>query len=523
MSAGAGHAMIIANAATTRRLRRLAPIPLVTGRMSGAVMAAAVVLAVGFGVWAGAVLSALGIAAGTAIGAVCLVGMVTGLGAGAIWGEVRAGFVETCSWRFYADRGVSARTFLLGRHLVARALRLVVPGCAALSALVILSAQDAGDPPSVTAWLTVLLAPAGAAACGIAYASLRSAPVRSAGATVGTSIAITAFASCGAMWTARWVGALVSAATATEGSVLAVVIAEPEAVPLWAASAVVLAAAVVAYARCRALNWPMVVERNEGIERRASNRASGMRGGRRIVELSLLDLRRAMRAFEWRVRPGLYTVLAMALAVAMLGGLGSWLAPDLVARIAGSAVGATVIGGVCSGYAFVVFSSLAPLVSLDADRGASALMRTFPQGIRSLAAARAATGAFVTGGAGALFIGLLTVLAPIGSAAVGTAAVACAVVSVLAPVSGCFVSVRYPQTEWKEASEIGQRGWARVIATYAVGAAIATSITLASSASWSVFAAAALVSAMPLLCPLLAAGITAALPTTIGVSHRSRH
>ncbi|WP_414172392.1 hypothetical protein [Clavibacter tessellarius] len=65
-----------------------------------------------------------------------------------------------------------------------------------------------------------------------------------------------------------------------------------------------------------------------------------------------------------------------------------------------------------AGYVLIVWTTASAWSSLDSDRGGTVLMRSLPHGIRILAAARAASGAFVIGAAGLLLLGVLCAFAP---------------------------------------------------------------------------------------------------------------
>lgn len=520
MTAGLRHAVLVANTTTTRHLRRFAAVPPVTvGRGAAAVTTLAALAVVG-GWWSGTVLLAFETPPVVVVGAVTVLGLLTGLGLGAVWAEVRVGLAATTSWWLYASTGVSPRTFLIGRQLVLLAVRIGLFGCFAVTAGLVatLSAPGAGAGARAAGWLAAVLAAPGAASCGIAYASVRlvrAAGHRTRGAAAVVMLAALLFAAVAAVWTGRWVDAVLSAVRPGGGSVAAPLGVHPLDVALGVSAVLVTGAAVAAYARCGVVTWSDVTRRSDSIRARTSGRASRAGGGRVMTELVMLDIRRASRAFEWRVRPALFTLLSLALATAVLGGLGRWAAPGTVDEIAAGPIGATLIGGICAAYTLIVVSALAPFLSLDSDRGAVPLMATFPHGIRALTAARAGTGSAAAVATSALFIGLLAAFAPIGPAAIGTAAVACASVALVAPTGACLVAARSPQPDWKDVSEIGQRGWARTAVTYGVGVAIAVSMTLASSAPWTPSRATAVVLLVVVLTPCAAAVSTAALWTAL--------
>lgn len=518
-------ARIISITLAVRRLRRFIPIPLMKPQAVTTATVMAVIAACGVATWAGFVLHELGVTTSTAGGAVILIGLIAGAGSGAVWGEIRAGLVETSSWWFYADRGVSPRTFIVGRHLVGRLVRLATGGCVMLTVLIVLAIKsDHGTGLDGAGWSAAVFTGAGAAACGLSFAMLRATPpLRRRGRAVATTLTIAGFTVCAVTWVWQWAVSVVE--QLRKGATLSVQIAIPATTTeaLVIASLVAVAVAIFSYVTLGGLSWAYVNERAEGIGRAASHRASRSGSRRRLAELMLLDVRRALRSFEWRVRPGLFTMLAMILSIVVLGALASWQFRGVIVDFSGSAVGATLVGGICAGYAFVVFSSLAPLVSLDSDRRAATLMRTLPGGIRAMAAVRAWTGSIVTAVAGATFVLVLASFAPIAPRSIGTGAVACLAVAVVAPVASAFVSLRHPQANWKEAAELGQRGWSRAFANYGAGIAIALALSTASGAPWTYSQSIAAVALLVFGSPLAAAGITALLPTTIGTSFRARH
>ncbi|WP_424449218.1 hypothetical protein [Microbacterium arborescens] len=513
------HAWIVAAALTTRRLRRFAPIPLLAPRTAVTASIVAVGLAVGVGVWAGHVLRLIGVPSQTAAGAVILIGLVFGIGTGSVWGEVRPALIEHRSWQVFADRGVSPRAYLFGRHLLGRLVRLVAITVGMLVALRLL--DESANSIGAWTWAAAALAGAGSASCGIGLALLRL-PLARRSTALTTTWALTALAvvAVAVAWVVTWVSRAFGALSSAPLDAFEVPAPTGLTTSLVLCSLAAAVAAGAAARQVRALQWAEIMSRADRIGGGATRRTGRSSGGRRLAELALLDVRRALRSFEWRVRPSLFTLLAMLLAVVSLGLLGGWIWAHPIRELSAQPVGATVVGGICAGYGFVVFSSLAPLVSLDSDRRAVVLMRTFPGGVRSLAVTRAASGSMITAIAGAAFIGVLAGLTPIQAHAAGTAGVACAAVSVVAPTLACAVSLRYPQTDWKEASELGQRGWMRAAATYVVGIAIAAALSIGSAVPWTQPSATLAVVALVVGSPVAAAAATALLPSVIGAHHR---
>ncbi|QLD11220.1 hypothetical protein [Microbacterium oleivorans] len=523
MIADLRHGGIVTATLATRRLRRLWPTPLLAQRTVVAVAFITVGLALGVGVWAGHVLRLIGVSAQTGAGVVILIGLVLGVGTGAIWGEVRPALIENRSWHVFADRGVSPPAYLLGRHVLGRFIRLVASSTGMLAALLVL--DGAARSLDAWTWAAAALAGPGSASCGIVFALLRMPSARRSAALATTwALVAVAFAAVTVGWVGMWGSQAFGAVSGGQG--VGVVVAAP-AGPTAGLALCSLAAAVVvvvAFRQVRAIEWADIVGRADrvGGGRATALRTSRSFSGRRVAALALLDVRRGLRSFEWRVRPTLFTLFAMFLAIIALGALGGWLLAEPIRELTAQPVGATVVGGVCAGYGFVVFSSLAPWVSLDSDRRAVVLMRTLPGGIRSFAVTRAVSGSVVTAVAGAAFIGVLVGMTPLLPRAIGTAAIACAAVSVVAPTLACAVSMRYPQMEWKEASELGQRGWMRAAATYVVGIMIAIALSVASAVPWTQSSATLTVVVLVVGSPLVTAATTALLPTAIGVHHGPR-
>lgn len=519
------HAQFVSVTRALRRVRRLFPLPFLEPRVGTFLAVAAVVAACGAGLWAGFVLSEIGVAPNTAAGAVVLVGLIAGTGSGAVWGEIRVGLVEPGSWWFFADRGVSPRTFIVGRHLVHRLVRFAAGGCLLITALLVLTiTDDVRAPIGGAGWSAAMLAGVGAAACGVSFALLRTAPApRRRGLVFVAILTIPGFTVSALSWTWHWVGSVIAQLRAGSGTSMQV---DGTGAPTEALIIMSLAAVGVAtssYVALADLSWADINERAERIGQAASRRASRQGSRRRLAGLVLLDMRRGLRSFEWRVRPGLLTVLAMMLSIAVLGALAAWQFRDMAFNFSSSAVGATLVGGICAGYAFLVFSSFAPLVSLDSDRGALILMRTLPGGIRAIVVVRAWIGALVTAVSGATFIAMLSALVPMAPRSIGTAFAACVAVAVVAPVVSAFVSLRYPQADWKEAEELGQRGWARVLANYGAGMAIAVALSTTSAIPWTFFPSLAGLALLVVGAPLAAAAISAFLPTAIGTPAHARH
>lgn len=521
MSVDLRHSATLSAVFATRRLRRLGPVPLLTTRAVLGATCSWAVVAVAVGLWAGFVARAAGLSAETVAAALIPLGLILGTGVGAVWGEVRPALVERSSWWTFAASGVSVRAYLAGRHLLGRLTRL---GAATLGSAVLIAVVDGGAGRlSLVDWAGVMFAAVAAAACGVGTASVRIAPPPRSRMFLTTWASVTAaFVVCALVWVGLWASDLREAIVAGAGWGAIASPAPTATVALVVSSAAACSVACAAGRRVGSMTWADVMARHDRIGRDASQRGVGSYGGRRFAELALLDVRRALRSFEWRVRPGLFTVFAMLLSVATLSALAGGLVPHQVAELSGGPVGATIVGGICAGYALVVFSSLSPLVSLDSDRRAVHLMRTFPMGVRALAVARAMTGSVISAASGFVFIVVAAGLSPLDARATGTAAVACAAVAIVAPVGACAVSLRYPQTEWKEAAELGQRGWLRAVSTYAVGISIAVALSVASGSPWSDASAPTALVLLVIAPPLFAAGLTAVLPTTIGFAHGSR-
>ncbi len=201
------HAQIVSVALAVRRLRRFVPIPFLQPRAGVIAAVTAVAAACGAGIWAGFVLNELKVAASTAAGVVILVGLIAGTGSGAVWGEIRAGLVETGSWWFYADRGVAPRSFLVGRHLVSRLARLVAGLCMVLTALLILAiTNDRGADINGAGWSASIFAGAGAAACGLSFALLRAAAParRRRSLALVATLTIVGFSLSAVTWAWQW-------------------------------------------------------------------------------------------------------------------------------------------------------------------------------------------------------------------------------------------------------------------------------------------------------------------------------
>ncbi|MFT7709633.1 hypothetical protein ACMT9Y_01585 [Clavibacter tessellarius] len=512
---------IIAASTSTRRWRRFVAVPVLTPRLGLATAGLAAAAWTGAGVWAGFVVVALGVGAGTVLTAATVLVLLAGVGAGSLWAEVRAALAEPRSWSLFAQMGTRPRTYLIGRLLVTRAARLGAACCGALSTCATASVLR---PEALTPahWALIPLAAGGGLSVGVLHATVRLERIRRASPTRAVLLPIAVVgalvASCW-WWAASWLPGPVEALLAGTTPDALPAVPWPRAAVLGAACVACAVLAATRFHRAGALTWSTVTTRSDLTGPRAPRRPARTGGARVLVEVMLLDLRRAIRAFEWRVRPAAYLLLSLAVSAALLGAMASWILADGAEALLASDVGATLAGGVTAGYVLIVWTTASAWSSLDSDRGGTVLMRSLPHGIRILAAARAASGAFVIGAAGLLLLGVLCAFAPLGPRAVGTAASACATVALLAPTLGCWVSLRHPHTEWKEVGEIGRHGWARSGITYLLGAGMALTTAVASGRDWTAGEATAVALASALLTPLVAAGVTATLPTRIGVGH----
>lgn len=517
--AGPRQAIAVSSALRTRRWRRFAPVPLIRARLTIALAAVGVVIAVGAGTWLGVVVSALGVPTTTAATALIAVGLLAGWNAGSIWPDLRLSLGERQSWSFYIGVGVSPLAFMVGRHVLDRARRLARVWAFTIAVLVVVGRSH--DSLPVETWTAALTSAPAAAAAGWLFAIVRFRGRSADPATIAATVTVlAAFVASVVGWAVSTIGVIVSLAAELESPWSAGLIIASDGV--WQASIAgsgaltILAMSVVAHHEWRT-EWSEVVGRGESTIERRSDRARGTARGRTIA-LAQLEVRRAVRSFEWRVRPALFTMLALTLSIIVLGAAANAAIPDQVRGFTAGPVGATVGAGICAGYVLVLFSSLAPMVSLDSDRRGIVVLRMLPSGVRMIAAMRAGTGGAAAGLAGTVFIGLLALLAPIEMQTVGTAATACIAVAVAAPVLTTCTALRFPQTEWKEVAEIGQRGWARALSTYIVGALIAVTVTIASGQSWSALSAATAVAALVTLAPLLAAAVAALLPPSRGAA-----
>lgn len=449
-----------------------------------------------------------------------------GVGAAADWGDVRAGLSEPDAWRPFAAAGVGPRAYALTRRIARHGGRLLVVTALVIAASVV-AAAVAGAALDVLDVAVMILAGPGVAACGVAYTALRFDRVRS-GAAGGETLLVIAgvasFVAAGAVWLA---GVVAAVPVIVSGGLAAVppATSSPADVAMIAASLLAIGVAGALVHRASAVEWADVTARADAIGRTASQRMMRRAPQDRVTQILGLEARRLVRSFEWRARPVAISVLSLVLASVILGVAGRFLPAGLVAQATASGVGATLVGGVCAGFAFVIHSTAAPLLSLDSDRTGIVLLRTVPHGLRALVAVRAMLGSILVAGASGVMIGILAALLPLDARAIGTAAVAGGAVAVIAPVLACGVSLVFPQPEWKEVAELGQRGWARTAATYAVGIAIAVSMTVASGFTWAPASAAWTVAALIVGAPLVAgtAGglIATAAEATAGLRSRS--
>jgi len=513
----AQQSLVVTVTMTSRRLRRFVPAPLFHQRHAIATAGLGAAAAIGTGVWLGFVAAALAVSASTATTVVIALGLLLGWSAGSVWPDVRVSLVERHSWAVYADRGVSPLTFMVGRHVLERSTRLVVAGAFGVSAIVVLDTHTAEDLTALT-WAATLASGPAAASGGLLFALLRfRSTVSPHTPAILGSVLLGSLVVVAAGWATTAVQGFVRAWGAGPSVAMAVLPDERWTIALLVTGISTMAGvAIVAY-QSRNTEWGDIIYRSELSSDRLARRARGTVRGR-MSALILLDARRALRSFEWRIRPALFTTLAMMLSVIVLGAIGAWLFADEIRRFSAGPVGATVVAGMCAGYVFIVYSSLAPFLSLDSDRRGIAILRVLPFGMVMMTALRAASGAMAVGLVGTIFVGLLVALVPLDDRAIGTAALACMAVALAAPVLTSLASIRLPQTDWKEAAELGQRGWARALSTYAVGIAIAVSISIGSAQAWSPTSAALSVVALTTATPAIAAAAAALLPTSRGAA-----
>ena len=240
---------------------------------------------------------------------------------------------------------------------------------------------------------------------------------------------------------------------------------------------------------------------------------------RRSRAILAVDLRRLLRSADSRLRPvvnyvGLLVVLAVAAGGYALFGGTIALPPDLPR--------AELAAGLCAFAGYGASLSAASVLAMDADRHAYTLWSLVPGAMRAVASVRAAAGSLIVAGCGLAAVGAASAVLDLARRDVGLALVAVFTMAALAPVIELAGSLRWPELDWADATEIGTSTGARYVLGFTVGLPVAGALALARTVEVQPSTAHIVLAviALPLIAPVIAAAVMS--PVTRAVT-RSSH
>ena len=379
-------------------------------------------------------------------------------------------------WLLYANAGISPRSFIYGRHVLVEAGKaaLTVVAVGALVSGVIVGGSSGSWAVAVTT-VNLLLA-----LCLLKLwhvlirpgRRLRPVPNRSrtvlATTAVGVALTWLGFAFVGRRSAALslvaqfelWAESLAEQAVLAIGmSTLAVAVT---AALCWRAHLVLGPA-----------TWADVFEstvQSKSLRPDAPALPSG-----HLAAVATVDARRLARSASLRLKPlislgGLLTVGAVG--ALLYGALGDpWQMPDGVPR-------AEMSAGIVSLVAYGANVASASVLAMDADRHAFTLWQLVPDGIRTVATARALQGAVLSMLAACIGTLSLAALLDLSSRETTLCLVAGATMSVFGPVLDLAGSLLWPELEWADASEIGTSTVGRYVLGFFVGVPVAAVIAV---------------------------------------------
>ncbi len=239
---------------------------------------------------------------------------------------------------------------------------------------------------------------------------------------------------------------------------------------------------------------------------------------RRSRAILAVDLRRLLRSGDTRLRPvvnyiGLLVVLAIAaVAYALFGGT-VVLPPDLPRG--------ELTAGVCAFAGYAASLAAASVLAMDADRHAYTLWSLIPGAMRAVAMMRAAVGSLIVAGCGLAAIAAASAALGLGRRDLGLALVAVFAMAALSPVIELAGSLRWPELDWVDATEIGTSSGPRYVLGFTVGIPVAGALAIARTTDVVPTSAQLAMAflALPLLAPIVAATIMS--PVTRAVTRRS--
>lgn len=281
---------------------------------------------------------------------------------------------------------------------------------------------------------------------------------------------------------------------------------------------VVLATAVAAYAHRRlgTVEWCDVTT-VAMLGQTVRHEAPALPQGRSRTILAV-DLRRLLRSADARLRPVVNYVALLAIlaigagAYALFSGAVS-LPPDLPRG--------ELTAGVCAFAGYAASLAAASVLALDADRHAYTLWSLITDALPAVATVRAAIGSVVVSVCGLAAVAAASAALGLGRRDLGLALVAVFVMAALAPVIELAGSLRWPELDWVDATEIGTSSGARYVLGFTVGIPVAAALAIARNTDIAPTTAQLVIAvvALPVLAPLIAA--TVMNPVTRAVTRRS--
>jgi hypothetical protein len=213
-----------------------------------------------------------------------------------------------------------------------------------------------------------------------------------------------------------------------------------------------------------------------------------------------------LRSASVRLRP---VGSAAAVVGLVLTASGAWAALGGRASLPSDVPRGQLAAGAVAFVAYGAVAASASLLAMDADRHALTLWQLVPGALRRVAAARAAQGAVLASAVAAPAVVASGWLLGLTAGELVVCAAAAATMAVVGPVLDLLGSLRWPQVDWVEASEIGTSHPARYAIGFAVGipvvgvvAALGQS-TAGAGRGLLLLAAAGLAAAAPLLAAAL--------------------
>ncbi len=388
--------------------------------------------------------------------------------AGVAWGLVvafsapgrtlRTALDSSRGWALLAATPVTPREFAYGRYVLPELAKAVLVSATVLGGTWGLILAP-GQHPTSAVW------PALVATGGLVVGVL----LRCAVALAGPARRLTGLSP----WVTRALLAAV-AALLVAAYLISRTAVEPALIPVTLAALAAGTVALVADRRLRVADWATVSE--VALRSRTVRHEAPALPEARPRAILAVDARRLLRSVESRMKP---VVNYLAFLIVMALGAGAYAVFGEAVTLPPDVPRAELAAGLCAFAGYGASVAAASVLALDADRHAYTLWSLIPGAMRAVARVRAGVGSLVVAVSGLVATVAAAAVLDLGGRDIVLALVAVGAMAAFGPVIELAGSMRWPELDWADTTEIGTSSGARYALGFTVGIPVAGALALA--------------------------------------------